>query len=162
MVRNPFKKDDPAPEEDAPFSADPGPTAGAQAKAWVGNTLGQVTGYGADKLEETAEKLNDILPYIERAGFRVTEIEVLMGITPAIIPHVRVGDVMPKAERKALMTEIKGRKLATSILGSLFRAADFGKRIDLKGFDFFEIEIEVGVIPSVTIKYVPNARLENR
>lgn len=158
MVRKFFKKDDTG--DDASFDEGGQPTAGAQAKAWVGNTLGQVTGYGADKLEETAEKLNDILPYIERAGFRVTEVEVLMGITPALIPHVQVGDVLPKAERKALLAEIKGRKLATSILSSLFRAADFGKRIDLKGFDFFEIEIEVGVIPSVTVKYMPNARLE--
>lgn len=158
MVRKFFKKDEAeAGEGDAPFVDQP--TAGAQAKAWVANTFGQATGYGADKLEETAEKLNIVLPYIERAGFRVTEIEVNMGITPALIPHVQVGDVLPKAERQPLMDELKGRKFATGILSSLFRAADFGKRIDLKGFNFFEIEIEVGVIPSITVKYMPNARL---
>ena len=161
MVRRFFKKDDffrkgetrSGEGDDAAFAD--GPTAGAQAKAWVANTFGQITGYGADKLEETAERLNSVLPYIERAGFRVIEIEVNMGVTPAIIPHVQVDDVLPKAERPALMAELEGRPFATGILSSLFRAADFGKRIDLKGFDFFEIEIELGVIPSVTVKYAP-------
>ena len=78
-----------------------------------------------------------------------------MGVTPAVIPHVQVDDVLPKAERPALMAELEGRLFATGILSSLFRAADFGKRIDLKGFDFFEIEIELGVIPSITVKYMP-------
>ncbi len=163
MIRRFFKKDDffkPGEAEgDAAFDE---PSAGAQAKAWVTNTIGQATGYGADKLEETAEKLNGVLPYIERAGFRVTEIEVNMGITPALIPHVQVYDVLPKDERPALMAELKGRKFASGILSSLFRAADFGNRIDLKGFDFFEIEIELGVIPSVTVKYAPRARIEKK
>ncbi len=147
-----------AAEDDAPFVEQP--TAGAQAKAWVSGAVGQITGYGADKLEETAERLNGVLPYIERAGFRVTEIEVNMGVTPAVIPHVRVYDVLPKAERPALMAELKGRTFATGILNSLFRAADFDKRIDLKGFDFFEIEIELGIIPSITVKYMPCERIE--
>lgn len=161
MIRRFFKKDDFFKKGDArnraagDASFADGPTAGAQAKAWVANTFGQITGYGADKLEETAERLNSVLPYIERAGFRVTEIEVNMGVTPAVIPHVQVDNVMPKAERPALMAELKGRTFATGILSSLFRAADFGKRIDLKGFDFFEIEIELGVIPSITVKYMP-------
>ena len=162
MIRRFFKKDDffnkGEAVGDASFAGEP--TAGAQAKAWVFNTFGQITGYGADKLEETAERLNGVLPYIERAGFRVTEIEVNMGVTPAVIPHVQVDDVLPKAERPALMAELKGRTFATGILSSLFRAADFGKRIDLKGFDFFEIEIELGVIPSVTVKYMPGDGLE--
>lgn len=157
MIRRFFKKNDffrkGDAAGDASFAGEP--TAGAQAKAWVANTFGQITGYGADKLEETAERLNSVLPYIERAGFRVTEIEVNMGVTPAVIPHVQVDDVLPKAERPALMAELEGRLFATGILSSLFRAADFGKRIDLKGFDFFEIEIELGVIPSITVKYMP-------
>lgn len=162
MIRKFFSRDrtigDGPASGDAPFFEEP--KSGAEAaRAWVANTFGQIKGYGADKMEETAERLNGALPFIERAGFRVTEIEVLMGVTPALIPHVRVGNVLPKGERQALLDEIGDRKLTANIVKSLFRAADFGKRIDLKGFQFFEIEIEVGVIPSVRVKYEPLKRL---
>lgn len=147
-----FIAEDEAPPSDASAAAD-------SAKAWVANTFSQVRGYGLDKLEETAERLNDAMPYIERAGFRVTEIEVEMSINPKLIPHVQIVDVMAEDDRPALLEEIAEKKLTTSIIKSLFRAADFGGRIDLKGFDFFEIEIEVGVIPGVILKYGSRKRI---
>lgn len=150
----------PEPEpRDEPFMADETASTGADAMAWISDTLDQAKGYGADKLEETAERLNGALPYIERAGFHVTEIEVLMGITPALIPHVQVRKVLQGEAREALLAEVAEFKLTGRIIGSLFRAADFGRRVDLKGFEFFEIEIEVGIIPSIKVKYAPVKRI---
>lgn len=124
-------------------------------KDWISETLDQIKGFGASKLEEIVERFNAALPFVERAGFHVTEIEVELGVNPKVIPHMVLDRHIPDDERALLMEEIAGRKMVSVIVSSLFKAADFGERIDFTGHRFFEIEIEVGIIPAVKIKFEP-------
>lgn len=150
-----------APPGDASFfeeNAEAGADAETGQKPWYDEAIDQIRGYGSQKLEEIVERFDSALPFIERAGFSVTEIEVELGVNPKLIPHVQAEDVIADEERALLMEEVAGRRLTATILSSLFRAADFGRRIDFTGYRFFEIEVEVGVIPSVKVKFMPTRR----
>jgi len=148
-----------APTGDASFfEVEAGPEEIAERKPWYDDAIDQIRGYGSQKLEEIVERFDSALPFIERAGFSVTEIEVELGVNPKLIPHVQAEEVVEGDERALLMEEVAGRRLISTILSSLFRAADFGRRVDFTGYRFFEIEVEVGVIPSVKVKFMPTRR----
>ncbi len=125
------------------------------------STVEGLKGYGGDALDKTAQNFNEALPYIERAGFSVTEIEVGIGISPKIVPHLRMVKAISVREREALLAEVMDKKLIHTILTSLFSATAARKRLKFNRYHFTEIEMELSVLPSVTLKFKPNhTRLE--
>lgn len=125
------------------------------------STVEGLKGYGGDALDKTAQNFNEALPYIERAGFAVTEIEVGIGISPKVVPHLRMVKAISVREREALLEEVIEKKLIHTILTSLFSATAARKRLKFNRYHFTEIEMELSVLPSVTLKFKPNhTRLE--
>ncbi len=133
-----------------------------QARDWYAGTVSQAKGYGAEKIANAAKQFEDALPFVERAGYRVTEVEVSMGITPALIPHFVLERIVPPEEREALLIETRAHgKWTHNLIVSLFKAADLKGRIRFSDFSFCELEIEAGIIPNVTLKFRPDAELKN-
>lgn len=120
------------------------------------STIEGLKGYGGDALTKTAQNFNDALPYIERAGFLVTEIEVGIGISPKIVPHLTMVKAVSAREREALLVEVQKKKLIYTILSSLFSATAARKKLKFNHYHFTEIEMELSVLPSVTLKFKPN------
>ena len=111
---------------------------------------------GSGTLEGTVRRFNEAIPYIEKAGYQVTEVELGLGVTPSIIPHLAPTHVLGKEERASLLDEVKDKTLITTVLTTLFKAGDMGRRVSFTGFDFMCLEIEVGIIPSITLRYKKN------
>lgn len=125
------------------------------------STVEGLRGYGGDALTKTAQSFNEALPYIERAGFSVTEIEVGIGISPKIVPHLRMVKAISARDRELLLDEVIEKRLIHTILTSLFSATVARKRLKFKQYHFTELEMELSVLPSVTLKFKPNhTRLE--
>ena len=131
--------------------------ASDQARGWYTGTMDQAKEYGAEKITNAARQFEAALPFIERAGYRVTEVEISMGITPALIPHFVLERVVPPEEREALLIETGAHgKWTHNLIASLFKAADLKGRIKFSNFTFCELEIEAGIIPNVTLKFRPD------
>lgn len=120
------------------------------------STVEGLKGYGGDALTKTAQNFNEALPYIERAGFSVTEIEVEIGISPKIVPHLRMIKAISAREREALLEEVEKKRLIHTILSSLFSATAARKKLKFNRYHFTELEMELSVLPSVTLKFKPN------
>lgn len=112
--------------------------------------------FSGDTLSKTAARFNEALPYIERAGYEVTEIEVGLGLSPKVVPHLRLRDMIDEAEKLALLEETKDKKLVNTILGSLFRASAARNKLNFKKFHFSNIELELSILPTVVLKFRPN------
>lgn len=122
-------------------------------------TVDGLKNFGGDTLGKTAQTFNEALPYIERAGYIVTEIEVGLGLSPKIVPHLKMHDLISDEEQTALLLETQDKKLVNTILVSLFKAAAARKKLKFKKFHFNELELELSILPTVTLKFKPNPEI---
>jgi len=132
---------------------------------WAGSTkeAAQATmtglrGFGAETLTSTAEKFNQALPYIERAGYDVTEIQVGIGLSPRLIADLRVREQISEEARAELLGEVAERRLISTILSSLFKAADAREKLQFKKFQFASLELELSIMPVVSLRFLPAPR----
>jgi hypothetical protein len=132
------------------------PSAPAPAQKTFGllaaEKITQLSQVGADKIQELVTSFQNALPAIKSAGYELTEFEVELGVTPKLIPHFK------HAPRSAENVEsakemLRDNKLGQMLLGALLKAGDVHKQINVAGFGFSHIEIELGLIPSVRLQY---------
>lgn len=112
--------------------------------------------FSGDTLGKTAARFNEALPYIERAGYVVTEIEVGLGLSPKVVPHLRLHEQISDEEKAALLDETQDKKLVNTILSSLFRASAARSKLNFNKFHFSDIELELSILPTVVLKFKPN------
>ena len=119
-------------------------------------TVGGIKDFSGDTLSKTAERFNEALPYIERAGYDVTEIEVGLGLSPKVVPHLRIRELISEDEQLLLLEETRSLKLVNAILASLFRASAAHTKLQFKKFHFSDLELELSILPTVVLKFRPN------
>lgn len=112
--------------------------------------------FSGDTLGKTASRFNEALPYIERAGYEVTEIEVGLGLSPKVVPHLRLKEQISDEEKAELLAETQDKKLVNTILSSLFRASAARSKLNFNKFHFSDIELELSILPTVVLKFKPN------
>lgn len=128
----------------------------ASASDAYGATLNGLKEISGDTLSKTAARFNEALPYIERAGYDVIEIEVGLGLSPKIVPHLRMREMISETEQAALLAETSDKKLVNTILGSLFKASAARSKLKFRQFHFTDIELELSILPTVVLKFRPN------
>ena len=117
-----------------------------------GEKLAELKAFGEEKLDQTMSGFRRALPALSQAGYRMHEFEIELGITPKIIAHFMPSEASEEqiaAAREAL----KDNPIGSSMLSVLKRAGDAHKRFKLLGFNCGHIEIDVGVIPAVRLRY---------
>jgi hypothetical protein len=119
-------------------------------------TVGGIKDFSGDTLSKTAERFNEALPYIERAGYDVTEVEVGLGLSPKVVPHLRIRELISEEEQLALIEETRNKKLVNTILTSLFRASAAHSKLKFNKFHFSDMELELSILPTVVLKFRPN------
>lgn len=132
-------------------------TWGENASEAYSATMEGLKGMSGDALGKTAASFNEALPYIERAGYEVTEIEVGLGLSPKVVPHLRMRELISEEEQLALLAETSGKKMVNTVLASLFRASAARDRLKFRQFHFSDIELELSILPTVVLKFRPNA-----
>lgn len=138
-------KDDPKPQK----------TLADHAKgiaAIPGQKLEELKAFGAEKLQETMAAFQGALPALRQAGHELREFEIELGLTPKIIAHFMpalTSDEDIAAAREAL----KDNKIGASMLSVLTRAAGVHRQIKAPGFHCAHMEIDVGLLPAVRLRY---------
>lgn len=134
---------------------------GESAKDTYQASVAGIKGVSSDTLEKTTQNLNDALPFIERAGFETTEIEVGLGLSPRVIAHLHVREILTQDEQQDLIEETKKRKIINTILISLFKAAATHKKMRFPNYSFTHMELELSIMPTVSLKFRPNGTSEH-
>ena len=89
------------------------------------------------------------LGYFLRSTFRR---EIELGISPKLIPHFKYS-ARSESDIARELKALKGNTLGIIILTALTKAGAIQKNIAVAGCSFTHIEIELGVIPTVKLKY---------
>lgn len=120
--------------------------------ALPGEKLAELKAFGAEKLQETMAAFLSALPSLRQAGYELREFEIELGITPKIIAHFMP---WPASEDDTAQAReaLKANKIGASMLSVLRRAGDVHRQVRVPGFSCAHMEIDVGVIPAVRLRY---------
>ena len=88
-----------------------------------------------------------------------TEVEVGLGLSPKVVPHLRIREHLSEEEQFMLLEETRERKLVNTILTSLFKASAAHKKLNFKKFSFSDMELELSILPSVVLKFRPKTEM---
>ncbi|MGD9968733.1 MAG: hypothetical protein AB7T59_19600 [Hyphomonadaceae bacterium] len=117
-----------------------------------GEKLAELKAFGSEKLDQSMAGLRSALPALRQAGFQLREFEIELGITPKIIAHF-VPHEASAEDVAAAAAALNGNAIGGSMLNVLKGAGDAHRRFKLMGFSAAHIEIDVGVIPAVRLRY---------
>jgi hypothetical protein len=120
--------------------------------ALPGEKLAELKAFGAEKVQETLTAFLLALPALKQAGYDLREFEIEVGITPKVIAHF-IPHAASEEEVAAAREALKDNKIGASMLSVLRRAGDMHRQIKAPGFDCAHMEIDVGVIPAVRLRY---------
>jgi hypothetical protein len=120
--------------------------------ALPGEKFAELKAYGAEKVQDTMTAFQSALPALRRAGYEMREFEVELGLTPKIIAHFT-----PAATHDTAIVEareaLKDNKIGAAMLSVLARAGDVHRQIKAPGFSCGHMEIDVGLLPAVRLRY---------
>jgi hypothetical protein len=120
--------------------------------ALPGEKLAELKAFGEEKLDQSMAGFRRALPALRQAGYQLREFEIEFGITPKIIAHF-VPSEASEADIAAAREALKDNPIGGSMLSVLKRAGDAHRRFKVLGFNCAHIEIDVGVIPAVRLRY---------
>ncbi len=133
--------------------------------AKVGKTVGEATAgiarsasstvasASADAVKALVRNINEALPYIERAGYRVSEIELGLSVPPKVLLHLMLDDEISDDVRAALIKDCEGKWFTRQLIERLHNVRSIQRATHFVGMAFDEIEVEIALIPSVILHY---------
>lgn len=136
-----------------------------QAFAKVGKSVGETTAgiartasatiatASADAVKALVRNINEALPYIERAGYRVSEIELGLSVPPKVLLHLMLDDEVSDDVRAALLKDAEGKWFTRQLIERLHNVRSIQRATNFVGMQFDEIEVEIALIPSVILHY---------
>ena len=118
----------------------------------VGGEMANLKNAGMDKVKGTLKDFEESLPIITKAGFKLAELNVGVGVPPTIIACFTIKEVSAETLQEA-QTEIESKKIGKLVLGSLIGATKMKEKLELKNIVMKGIEVEIGLLPKVTLVY---------
>ena len=112
-----------------------------------------VASASADAVKALVRNINEALPYIERAGYRVSEIELGLSVPPKVLLHLMLDDEISDDVRAALIKDCEGKWFTRQLIERLHNVRSIQQATNFVGMAFDEIEVEIALIPSVILHY---------
>ncbi len=121
------------------------------------NGLSKIGDFGAstkNKFINYVKDIFDVLPLIEKAGFRTNRLIVGISIPPSVEIHVSRYKEIDEEEIQQLYKEYKNKKMFKLILKALLMSNEFQGKLSSDNLVFSETCIEISIPPKVSIKYL--------
>lgn len=114
----------------------------------------------SDKVKNVINDFIEAAPLIERAGFRIRDLEVELSIIPKLIPHFEKTIDVDDKTRLLIIEEVHDKRLIRLLLKALFKADNLQKSIKMGNLVFAGIEIEITAIPAVRLLYKNSVEID--
>lgn len=116
--------------------------------------LGNLQEMAAEKLQGTMNEVHASAPYLTRVGYCLLGLQVEIGISPKVILTLSQREVIDPQAFAGVLAEVSGRKVLASILTALQQANALQGKIQVQGYVFRDIEIELGIPPAVRMIFL--------
>jgi hypothetical protein len=115
----------------------------------VGN-LGQL---GSGVAQGLTTDVNELLPAIARAGYRVQGIDVDLALPPKLAVHCHLDTLVGPEDRQALLDSLDGHRIAGAAVRALFQVTDLHKNLVVGPLKPSDVILELGASPAVKVRY---------
>lgn len=116
--------------------------------------LGDLGSATKNKFVDYVKDIFNVLPLLEKAGFRTNRLIVGVSVPPSIEIHFSRFKDLDKKEIDNLYHKYKDQKMFTLILKALLMSNDFQSKLSSDTFVFSETCVEISIPPKVSIKYL--------
>ena len=106
-----------------------------------------------EAVKSLVSNMNEALPYIERAGYKVSEIELGISVPPKVVLHLTLGPELSDQVREALLKDCEGKWFTRQLIERLHNVRQIQRATQFVGMAFDEIEVELALIPQVLLHY---------
>ncbi|MEA3352301.1 MAG: hypothetical protein U9Q33_00595 [Campylobacterota bacterium] len=107
----------------------------------------------ADKIAQYMKDIKIITPIMNKMGYEINEVEIEVALIPKIIPHFNRHTIVKVEIQEKVLAYCKEKNLPTLILSALVEASKIQNKMNLGKLKFTELEMELGIIPSVKMKF---------
>src|SRR5262249_38910994 len=114
---------------------------------------GEVMEGGAARLREALAEFSSAVPILKQAGYSLSEVAIELGLPPKIVASFKIDRVLDEAMLSEIEREHADNKIAVTLIKSLGQARAIQDKVTVAGLAPCGIAIELGLIPSVIIKY---------
>ena len=104
-------------------------------------------------IEEMVDDINLHLPALGEAGYTLHEVAVEIGLTPKIVATFGSQPDITQERIDAVIAAHQEAKVTIALLRALFTAYKLQKSIKIAGMTPHGIELEIGLTPSVVVKF---------
>ena len=116
--------------------------------------IGDLGSATKNKFVDYVKDVFNVLPLLEKAGFRTNRLIVGVSVPPSIEIHFSRFKDIKKEEIDSLYEEYKDKKMFKLILKALLMSHDFQSKLYSDTLVFSETCIEISIPPKVSIKYL--------
>jgi len=109
--------------------------------------------FGQEKVIELSENFNKAIPILQEAGFDLKEVSLNVGISPSILATLKIVRYLEATEEKIILDKYHDQKMIAWLLPPLYKARRMQSKVQFHGLSFNEMGIEIGLMPSVILRY---------
>ncbi|TXD52795.1 MULTISPECIES: hypothetical protein [unclassified Polaribacter] len=116
--------------------------------------IGDLGSSTKNKFVDYVKDVFNVLPLLEKAGFRTNRLIVGVSVPPSIEIHFSRFKEIDQEDIEVLYEEYKDKKMFKLILKALLMSNDFQSKLSSDTLVFSETCIEISIPPKVSIKYL--------
>ncbi len=105
------------------------------------------------KVKDTVRDFNGALPIVKKAGYTLNEVSVELGLPPKVVANFDTTHHLGEAAVQEIIDGNAENKLAVALVKSLFQAQRLQSSIKFVGLAARGISVELGLIPTLVIKF---------
>lgn len=117
----------------------------------------KVTDLGAQKATETLDQANLLLKLLQDAGYQVGEVDVELGVPPAISVTLKTGAMLSDAKLDSIFEANKGNDALALVLGGLIQANKLRDKVKLETIELKDTKIVLKATPSISLHWKEKA-----
>lgn len=117
----------------------------------------KVADVGAQKATETLDQANLLLKLLQDAGYQVGEVDVELGVPPAISVTLKTGPMLSDAKLDSIFEANKGNDALALVLGGLIQANKLRDKVKLETIELKDTKIMLKATPSISLHWKEKA-----
>ena len=113
----------------------------------------KVADLGAQKATETLDQANLLLKLLQDAGYQVGEVDVELGVPPAISVTLKTGPMLSDSKLDSIYEAKKGNEALALVLGGLIQANKLRDKMKLETIELRDTKIVLRAAPSISLHW---------